>query len=228
MPSFHSSTSGTEDQEILYNILVKEISSTLIFLGGVLITLAAVALFLIFYPVIALEIGYLINGPGKGEVSAEKIPGKDVMVPRDTEFGIVIPKIRANARIVANVNPYDAREYQAALTRGVAHAKGTALPGDAGNMFLFSHSSVDFYNAARYNSIFYLLEKLEKNDEIFIFYKGAKYKYKVTDKKTVDAKAVSYLSPIRQPADERLTLMTCWPPGTTWKRLLIIADAVSQ
>lgn len=195
---------------------MKELSSTLIFLGGALAALSLIALFLIFWPVASLEISYRITGPEKGETIA----------PRDGEFGIVVPKIRANAKIVANVDPYNEREYQTALTRGVAHAKGTALPNETGNMFLFSHSSVDFYNATRYNSIFYLLNKLEKNDAIYIFYKGAKYEYRVRDRKIVAADAVSYLSP--KSKVQTLTLMTCWPPGTTFKRLLIIADLVKS
>lgn len=190
---------------------MKEISSTLIFLGGALITLSLIILFLIFWPVVNLEISYRITGPGKS----------NSIVPRDTEFGIVVPKIRANAKIIPNVDSYKEKEYQVALTRGVAHAKGTGYPGQGKNIFLFSHSSVDFYNAARYNSIFYLLNKLEKDDKIHVFYKGIDYIYKVREKKLVDAKDVSYLT--SNSKAEQLTLMTCWPPGTTFKRLLIIS-----
>lgn len=201
---------------------MKKVSTVLIFTGATLTTISLIALFLIFYPVLRLEIEYLLQGPGKQTISLTNTGSENVLVPVDREFSIVIPKIRANAKVIPNVNPYDEREYQWALTRGVAHAKGTVLPGEVGNIFLFSHSSVNFYNAARYNSIFYLLDKLQNNDEIYIFYKGGEYKYKVVEKKIVDAEAVSYLNPIIK--TKQLTLMTCWPPGTTLKRLLVTAQ----
>lgn len=196
-------------------------SKLLIQIGYLLIASSLVFFILIFYPVITLELKYFFQRPNPGiEVS---LTAKNAVVPVDEEFGIIIPKIGANSKVIADVNPYDSKVYQYALTKGVAHAKGTALPSEIGNMFLFSHSSANFYEASRYNSIFYLLSKLEKDDEIYIFYKKEKFKYKVTNKKIVDAKDISYLNP---KSDVRtLTLMTCWPPGTTYKRLLIIAEA---
>lgn len=183
---------------------------------GCLLIIASLALFVwIFAPVAKVEINYSLNKP-KATISEIK--------PADKTFGIVIPKIGANAKIVANVDPYNSGIYQAALTKGVAQAKGTTNPSQIGNMFLFSHSSANILEAGRYNSIFYLLSKLEKDDEIYVYYKNVKYKYKVSEIKIVAAKDVSYLNPKSEV--RTLTLMTCWPPGTTYKRLLIIANEV--
>jgi sortase A len=65
------------------------------------------------------------------------------------------------------------------------------------------------------------LGKLEKGDEVNIFYKGQRFVYKVIDKKIVDPEQVEYLT--RKTNKEFLTLQTCWPPGTTLKRLLVFA-----
>ena len=186
----------------------------LIAIGIFLISVSLVLFILIFLPVTQVEINYNLN---KSKTSAS-------INPVDKNFGIVIPKIGANARIIPQVNPNNSNIYQIALTKGVAHAKGTALPDQIGNMFLFSHSSVNLLEATRYNSVFFLLSKLIKNDEIDIYYKGLKYKYQVTEIKTVDAKEVSYLNPKSE--EKTLTLMTCWPPGTTFKRLLVIAKSI--
>ena len=178
---------------------------------GIALIIASLALFIfIFAPVANEEVKYALNKP--------KIPD---IKPLDKEFGIVIPKIGANAKIIANIDPYNSGIYQTALTKGVAQAKGSAMPDEIGSMFLFSHSSANILEAGRYNSVFYLLSKLEKKDVIYIYYKNKKYKYAVTAKKIVDAKDVSYLNPKSKVST--LTLMTCWPPGTTLKRLLIIA-----
>ncbi len=200
--------------------------SVIFIYSGVFLTLASLIFFLaIFYPVILLELKYRFLGPDSGvrvELRQDAKEGEEIIIPVDEEFGIVVPKIRANSKIIPNVNPYNANEYQIALTRGVAHAKNTGFPGQNKNIFLFSHSSVNFYEATAYNSIFYLLNKMEKDDEIYLFYKGEKFRYSVVDKKIIDAGDISYLE--NSGTKERLILMTCWPPGTTLKRLLVIAS----
>lgn len=190
----------------------KNLPQILISLGCLLLFASLILFIFIFAPVAKVELNYTLSNKKLTNIK-----------PIDKEFSIVIPKINANSRIIANVDPYNPGIYQVALTKGVAQAKGTAMPDQIGNMFLFSHSSANLLEASRYNSIFFLLSKLEKNDEIDIYYKNAKYKYKVTDKKIVNANDVSYLDP--RTKNKQLTLMTCWPAGTTYKRLLVIAEA---
>jgi LPXTG-site transpeptidase (sortase) family protein len=191
---------------------VKKLPQILISIGSLLIIVSLMLFVFIFFPVAKVEVNYALNKPKNLEIK-----------PIDKEFGIVIPKIGANARIIAQVDPYNSNIYKVALTKGVAQAKGTALPTQTGNMFLFSHSSANLLEAKTYNSVFYLLSKLHKNDELFIFYQGTKYIYKVSDTKLVDAKDVFYLNPKSEV--KTLTLMTCWPAGTTYKRLLVIAQS---
>lgn len=194
---------------------MKNLPNLLIKLGFLAIITSGVIFILTFYPLLRVELTYDLQAVPKPLV-------KKPPEPVDTDFGIVIPKISANAKVMANVDPYNAKEYQMALTQGVAQAKGTVFPGQMGNLFIFSHSSVNFYEAVRYNSIFYLLDKLEKGDEIDFYYKKEKFKYVVTEKKLVDPKEVKYLSGAA--TKKTVTLMTCWPPGTTLKRLIVIAE----
>jgi sortase A len=179
------------------------------------IALSLTLLFAIFWPVVIEELGF------RAKQMTPSQPKE--MIPIDSDFGIVIPKLGANAKVIPNIDPYNSRVYQVALTQGVAHAKGTSVPGGGGNIFLFSHSSVNFYEATRYNSVFYLLTKLETDDEVDLYYKSQKYPYTVVAKKTVSANAVEYLKSMPD-EQETVTLMTCWPPGTTYKRLLVIAE----
>jgi LPXTG-site transpeptidase (sortase) family protein len=190
---------------------VKKLPQILIVAGFSLIAISLILLIYIFAPVANVEINYAINKPKSSEI-------KQI----DKDFGIVIPKINASAKIIAQVDPYNSNVYQVALSKGVAQAKGSTFPNQIGNMFLFSHSSANLLDATRYNSVFFLLSKLEKNDKIDIYYKKIKYEYKVKEIKIIDAKEVSYLSSVSK--TKTLTLMTCWPPGTTLKRLLIIAE----
>lgn len=136
-------------------------------------------------------------------------------------FSIVIPKINAASNIVANVDPSEESQYLEALKKGVAHAKGTNFPGQEGTIFLFSHSTDLPINIARYNAVFYLLRKLEVGDKIIVFFADQKYEYEVENKLVISPKDTSWLT--ENTKGERLVLQTCDPPGTAWRRLLVIA-----
>lgn len=150
----------------------------------------------------------------------------EVLVPEDPEFSIVVPKIGANARIISNVDSSDEKVYLEDLNKGVAHALGTAFPGEGGHIFLFAHSTDYFWNVGTYNAIFYLLYKLENGDEVNIFYKNKRHVYKIIGRQIVDPSEVEYLT--RKTNKEFLTLQTCWPPGTTLKRLIVFASRVAE
>lgn len=158
------------------------------------------------------------SGSGFGSVLSNT---PTTITPVSTDFGIVIEKINANAKVVPNVDPSNQTEYTNALSQGVAHAKGTSLPGEAGNSYLFSHSTDAPWNIIRYNAIFYLLGKLEKDDRVIIFYQGRRYDYIVFDKAIVAASDTHFLTDKYNQAV--LTLQTCDPPGTTINRLIIRA-----
>lgn len=146
----------------------------------------------------------------------------EVLVPEDPEFSLVIPKIGANAKVVKNVNAASEQEYLDALKDGIAHARGTGFPGEGGHIFLFAHSTDYIWNIGSYNAVFYLLYKLEIGDEINMFYEGQRYAYEVKEKVIIEPTDVEYLT--RRTDYELLTLQTCWPPGTTLKRLIIGAE----
>lgn len=190
--------------------------SSLFIYTGLFFIVASITLFIfIFFPVGSAEVNYRFN------TSMSTI---NEIIPIDDNFDIIIPKIKANARIIANVNPFDEKEYQRQLAKGVAHALGTVYPGQTGNTFLFAHSSGNWFEANRYNSVFYLLHKLVKGDEIYLYYNTNRYKYLVKEIKKVDSSEIDYLTGAGE--KKTLSLMTCWPPGTTIRRLLIIAEQV--
>lgn len=147
----------------------------------------------------------------------------------DTYFSIYIPKIDAKASIIKNVNPIDKDAYNEALQKGIAHAAGSSLPGHEGGTYIFAHSTDSPWNINRYNAVFYLLRELnpEEKNEIYVFYRDRLIKYRVAEKIIVNSNDVSWLT--QSPSGpERLILQTCWPPGTTWKRLIIVAYPENQ
>lgn len=182
-------------------------------IGIGLVLLAFYILVRLFQDPLSHEITYIMSSVKDGE---------ELLAPPNTNFAIVIDKIGASSNIVQAVDPDNSSAYQLALRDGVAHAKGTNLPGEEGNIFLFAHSSADLLTAERYNSVFYLMHHLVEGDIIKVWRDDIEYKFAVREKLFVSPSDTKYLT--AKSATEQLTLMTCWPPGTTLKRLIIIAD----
>lgn len=147
---------------------------------------------------------------------------ENIMIPIDTSFDVLIPKIGANAKIFPNVDPSNPDIFLPILREGVAHAKGSVFPGIKGTTYLFAHSTDNFWNVGRYNAVFYLLKDLKVGDSIVVYYQDQRFNYAVSETKIVAPSDVSYLTQSQQ-GEEQLVLQTCWPPGTAWERLLVFA-----
>ena len=197
--------------------------------GVLLLLLGLSALLLTYWPLIQAKISQSrFTGPATNnvviseeeEITREIKPDtKEVIL--DSKFGLYITKIKSNSSVIANVSPYDEKEYTKALQTGIAHAKGTVTPDKQGNVFLFAHSAVNFYERNYYDVYFYLLNDLKKDDEVFVSYEGVIYKYRVDEVKIVNRDNVEYLG--KYSDEDTLTLMTCYPAGTDWKRTIVIA-----
>lgn len=147
---------------------------------------------------------------------------EQVLVPASASFSVVIPKIGANEAIIPNVDPDNPEEYLRVLQHNIAHAKGTAFPGMNGTTYLFAHSTDNFWDVGRYNAVFYLLNKMQIGDEVVLFFNGQRYDYIVNDTKIIDPSDTHYIA-ANLGQGQRVILQTCWPPGTSWKRLLVFA-----
>lgn len=199
-------------------------------LGVVLLLAGLTVLILTYWPIIsAYSRQYLFPTPVVNDViiaNSDQEITKEITkdtkeVILDPNYGIYIPKIKTNSKVVKNVDPYNSLEYTRALERGVAHAKGTSTPNVSGNVFIFAHSAVNFYERNKYDVYFYLLNELEKDDNIFLSYEGKIYKYKVSEVKVVEKTELKYLK--KYDSEDTLTLMTCYPAGTDWRRTIVIA-----
>lgn len=137
---------------------------------------------------------------------------------KKTEFDLFVPNIKIAVPVVADVDGYSRSEYKKALREGVAHFKDTAKPGEDGNIFIFGHSSS--LGDGRYKVVFERLPELKEGDSIQLHYKNNDYYYAVTETKVV---AYDDLSWTERGGEKVLTLMTCYPIGSSEKRLIIRA-----
>jgi len=145
--------------------------------------------------------------------------------PSNTEFGIVIEKLNINAPIVKDVPVVNEKDYLEALKEGVAHASFSGYPNqENANVYLFAHSSYNFWELGKYSSVFNQIHKLNLKDQISIFYEGKRYVYEVENKILFNDFKVD--ETIYESIGPSLTLQTCYPAGTTLNRLVIRAALV--
>ncbi len=132
------------------------------------------------------------------------------IVTRVNTYAISIPKLKiANALVTISGDDLD---------DSLVHYGGTGLPGQYGTAVIFGHSTLpQFYSPTNYKSIFSLLPTMKVGDEILVTYDGIEYRYVVYDMEVLDPTDLSALE--QQFDNSYVTLVTCVPPGTTWKRL---------
>jgi len=113
------------------------------------------------------------------------------------------------------------------LKKSLIHYPKTALPGQYGSPVIFGHSVLpQFFNPESYLTIFSTLYRLKQGDEVFVSYDQIQYKYLVEEMFEVQP---TDLSVLEQRFDDRyLTLITCSPPGTYLRRLIIKARLVDN
>lgn len=206
------------------------LKKTIFHIGNWLFLLAVGYAVYLYYPLSKAIIKYKLSEDKITEVVQPKISPAPVVTvtPAMDEYSISIPKILAQAKIVKDVSPYNREEYLKVLEGNVvAQAKDTAEPGSGvGSMtYIFAHSTAQGLDMLRKNAVFYLLGELKNNDDIFISQNGKMFNYKVYKQLVVDANQTEYLK-FSEPDKEILILQTCWPIGTNWKRLLILAERV--
>jgi sortase A len=139
---------------------------------------------------------------------------RDTPAPYDT-FNLTIPKIDIYGAMVK----VDSEDPQ----KNLVLLPGMALPGERGNMFIAGHSN--FFRLGGepnyYLSIFKNLMKMEKGDKIVATAQGQDFTYRVIGMKVVDPSETSVLLP-PDATGRYISLMTCVPPGTFFKRLIVL------
>lgn len=111
------------------------------------------------------------------------------------------------------------------LKSALIHYPDTSLPGRLGNGVIFGHSVLpQFFNPENYLTIFSTLHRLKNGDKIILNVDGVEYQYLVQDMYEVQADDLSVLE---QRYDRRfLSLITCSPPGTYLRRLVVKAEII--
>ncbi len=139
--------------------------------------------------------------------------------PAFETFTVTIPKLNiTQAMVKVDGNDPD---------KSLVLLPGTALPGEKGNMFIAGHSNYFqiFGQSNWYLSIFKNLHELKNGDEVIATAQGQDFRYKIVSMKVVDPKDISVIQP-PDTTGRYITLMTCVPPGTFMKRLIVLGKLI--
>lgn len=140
----------------------------------------------------------------QGKLTIEKIGLRDVPITWNVAADEIIPSLQS----------------------GVSHYRGTGLPGsrEHQNVFITGHSSNWWWEQGNYNTVFALLDKLAGGDMIQLTVGGGEFEYKVREVFSIRPDQTEVLGASPTPI---LSLMTCWPVGTTARRWIVVADQIS-
>lgn len=131
---------------------------------------------------------------------------------RKITYSLSIPKLEITDAIVSNKD--------SDLTTHLVQFNSDSVPGGSGNVVIFGHSTLpQWFNEKNYKTIFSTLYKLESGDKIEVNFENKKYIYVVEKALVVESDDTTVLS--QDFSGSFITLITCTPPGTVWKRLII-------
>jgi sortase A len=134
--------------------------------------------------------------------------------PKVSSYTLSIPKIRINDALVSTMDTD--------LGKHLVNYQGTSVPGDFGNAVIFGHSTLpQLYNPKDYKTILANAYKLKIGDSIYSNVNGVTYQHNIYNITVVGPDDTSVFT--QDYDNSYLTLVTCTPPGTVWKRLVIKA-----
>ena len=134
--------------------------------------------------------------------------------PKVSAYYLTIPTLHITNAFVSTVDTN--------LANHLVSLSGTSVPPDKGNTIIFGHSTLpQLFDPTNYKTIFADAYKLQIGDTFTTTVNNVIYTYKIFSIIVVDPEDTSVLSQTYD--DSYVTLITCTPPGTIWKRLVIKA-----
>lgn len=144
-------------------------------------------------------------------------------------YKIMIDKIGVDAPVILS-DTTEENQIQKDLERGVILYPGRdmVVPGAVGNAYIAGHSSNYSWSKGNFNTIFKDLIDVNPGDQIIVAAitnkgKEVRYTYTVSVQREVEADEPEIFELSN---DKVLTLTTCWPLGTTLRRIMVKATLI--
>lgn len=136
---------------------------------------------------------------------------------------LVIKKLSVEAPVVTTAGRTQ-KSVNAALEKGVLLWPESAPLGAGGTTILLGHSSAPMSYRGKYGAVFSLLGKLATGDVVAMETTNATYRYRVRDRIIINPKKEK--PDLLKQDDETILLVSCWPVGTNWQRVVVRAERV--
>ncbi|MFC4111660.1 class E sortase [Nonomuraea zeae] len=174
--------------------------------------------------ILMLFCAYLLWGTGAYTQSQQLLLQRQLAAKKDGRLA----KIELGQAVALLRIPRLGRDYRYAVVEGVdpehlkkgpGHYPDSAMPGQIGNFVLSGHRTT---YAAPFNEI----DELERDDEIIVEAREARYTYRVTSQDIVRPDEIDVLAPVPGKPDIRpirafITLSTCHPEYSAAERLIV-------
>ena len=156
--------------------------------------------------------GWAVGGAGTGVAQGAPV---GTLPPAER---IVVPSIEVDSGVVEIASGYEDGELVwERPVNAVGHVRGTANPGEAGNVVMSGHMSSPIRGEG---NVFNRLPEIALGDEVYLYSQKGRYTYRVTETYTVLPSEVEVMGPTTEPT---LTLITCIPNYIYSHRFIVIA-----
>lgn len=218
------------------------------------IVIGIITLLYFFFPLISFHF-YLSSAFTNNNIESP-LPQRYVLSGSTSIGGLLssgISNVTSNYKDARNWFPYQidkknnvkqVNEYEFSIpSQNISHMKVSAVdfdlskhlvqyfstsksPIEKGTSVIFGHSTLpQWFDPQDYTSIFARLHTIKNDDEIVLTVGNTNYRYKVFSVSIVESNDPNIFS---QSFDNSyVTIITCTPPGTTWKRLMVRASLQS-
>jgi len=148
------------------------------------------------------------------EVVAEEVKGEkqDSSFWVDYKAILEIPKINLKKGMVESIKNFSSINYAISID------KSSNYPDEEGNFILYAHSGNSKI------AYFRNLNKLNVNDEVFVYYEGVKYNYQIINKYEIEK--TGKMEVIRDSKRKLITMVTCI--SNTNKQVVLIGEQINS
>ncbi len=224
-------------------------------IGIMSITVGFITLLYFFFPVLSYHL-YLSSAFAGNDIQAP-LPQRFVLGDNSSMKGLFasglsnmtanfadarnwFPNVRKDKKALQKVSEYDL----SIPSQNISHMKVSAVdfdlskhmvqyfstsksPIENGTSVIFGHSTLpQWFDPKNYMAVFAHLHLIKDGDEIVLTVDGQDYHYKVFSRTITDSNDPNIFSQAYD--NSYITIITCTPPGTTWKRLVVRASLVES
>ena len=143
----------------------------------------------------------------------------------DKENTLEIPKISETIPIIFSTST-NIKLLEKDLSAGVAYYPGSVYPGQPGQIVILGHSAPIGWPNREKIGVFSNIDQLVAGDKIFIDLNNQQYTY-IVKQRTIVKRGSDITASNLNANTNVLTLISCWPPGKDYQRIVVEAELIS-